>query len=207
MQECADILDDNLLHSTLNLGLKWRFIFQQDNDPKHTVKITTEWLYFHTSLPEPTLETDWTSVEKSENGAWEVQQRRMGETAQKLVHQTQKNMDCNGCQKSFKKVLNKGCEYLKLFTYRYNTVIILFFCQGDFVSLTGYCLWNCVVGNTFNPFWKNITWQIMEQATCHEYFPDALYIAIVYCSTHTCRTFRLSQWWLFLLLLLEKLLH
>lgn len=68
-------------------------------------------------------------------------------TAQKLVHQTQKNIDCNGCQKSFKKVLSKGCEYLKLFSYRYKTVIILFFCQGVFVSLTGYCLWNFVVGN------------------------------------------------------------
>ena len=39
-----DILDDNLLQSALDLGLGRRFIFQQDNDPKHTAKITKEWL-------------------------------------------------------------------------------------------------------------------------------------------------------------------
>lgn len=127
-------------------------------------------------------------------------------TAQKLVHQTQKNMDCNGCQKSFKKVLSKGCEYLKLFSYRYKTVIILFFLSRCF-CFTYRVLSLEFCGGKFNPFWKNITWQNMEQATCHEYFPDALYIAMVYCSTHTCRTFRLSQWSLFFLLLLEKLLH
>ena len=37
-----DILDENLLQSTLDLGQ--RFIFQQDNDPKHTAKISKEWL-------------------------------------------------------------------------------------------------------------------------------------------------------------------
>ncbi|KAI3361753.1 hypothetical protein L3Q82_002097 [Scortum barcoo] len=39
-----DILDENLLQSTLDLRLGRRFIFQQDNDPKHTAKITKEWL-------------------------------------------------------------------------------------------------------------------------------------------------------------------
>ncbi len=35
-----DILDENL-----DLRLGRRFIFQQDNDPKHTAKITKEWLW------------------------------------------------------------------------------------------------------------------------------------------------------------------
>ncbi|KAK3536212.1 hypothetical protein QTP86_000193 [Hemibagrus guttatus] len=35
-----DILDENLLQSALGLRLGRRFIFQQDNDPKHTAKIT-----------------------------------------------------------------------------------------------------------------------------------------------------------------------
>ncbi|KAI3377259.1 hypothetical protein L3Q82_009163, partial [Scortum barcoo] len=35
-----DILDEN----ALDLRLGRRFIFQQDNDPKHTAKITKEWL-------------------------------------------------------------------------------------------------------------------------------------------------------------------
>ncbi|KAG2466903.1 TCB1 transposase, partial [Polypterus senegalus] len=39
-----DILDENLLQSALNLRLGRRFNFQQDNDPKHTAKISKEWL-------------------------------------------------------------------------------------------------------------------------------------------------------------------
>ncbi|KAG2459909.1 TCB1 transposase, partial [Polypterus senegalus] len=39
-----DILDENLLQSTLDLRLGRRFIFQQDNNPKHTTKISKEWL-------------------------------------------------------------------------------------------------------------------------------------------------------------------
>ncbi|KAG2466803.1 TCB1 transposase, partial [Polypterus senegalus] len=39
-----DILDENLLQSALDLRLGCRFIFQQDNDPKHTAKISKEWL-------------------------------------------------------------------------------------------------------------------------------------------------------------------
>ncbi|KAK3535011.1 hypothetical protein QTP70_001968 [Hemibagrus guttatus] len=39
-----DILDENLLQSALDLRLGQRFILQQDNDPKHTAKITKEWL-------------------------------------------------------------------------------------------------------------------------------------------------------------------
>ncbi|KAG2463651.1 TCB1 transposase, partial [Polypterus senegalus] len=39
-----DILDENLLQSALDLRLGRWFIFQQDNDPKHTAKISKEWL-------------------------------------------------------------------------------------------------------------------------------------------------------------------
>ncbi|KAG2458309.1 TC1A transposase, partial [Polypterus senegalus] len=39
-----DILDENVLQSALDLRLGRRFIFQQDNDPKHTAKISKEWL-------------------------------------------------------------------------------------------------------------------------------------------------------------------
>ncbi|ROL51963.1 Transposable element Tcb2 transposase [Anabarilius grahami] len=42
--DLKDILDENLLQSTLDLGLVRGFIFQQDNDHKHTAKITKEWL-------------------------------------------------------------------------------------------------------------------------------------------------------------------
>ncbi len=39
-----NILNENLLHRALDLRLGRRFIFQQDNDPKHTAKITKKWL-------------------------------------------------------------------------------------------------------------------------------------------------------------------
>ncbi|KAG2468546.1 TC1A transposase, partial [Polypterus senegalus] len=39
-----DILDENLLQSALDLRQGRRFIFQQDNDPKHTAMISKEWL-------------------------------------------------------------------------------------------------------------------------------------------------------------------
>ncbi|KAG2456023.1 TCB1 transposase, partial [Polypterus senegalus] len=41
---CRDIPDENLLQSSLDLRLGRQFIFKQDNDPKHTAKISKEWL-------------------------------------------------------------------------------------------------------------------------------------------------------------------
>ena len=38
------ILHENLLESAMYLKVGRRFTFQQDNDPKHKVKATLEWL-------------------------------------------------------------------------------------------------------------------------------------------------------------------
>ena len=42
-----DILDENLFQSAVDLRLGRCFIFQQDNNPKHTAKISKEWLQNH----------------------------------------------------------------------------------------------------------------------------------------------------------------
>ncbi|GFW15417.1 transposable element Tcb2 transposase [Trichonephila clavipes] len=42
-----NILQDNLKESADKLGLGSNFIFQQDNDPKHTAFVAEEWLLYH----------------------------------------------------------------------------------------------------------------------------------------------------------------
>lgn len=39
-----DILDNNLLKSAKKLRMNHQWVFQQDNDPKHTAGIVTNWL-------------------------------------------------------------------------------------------------------------------------------------------------------------------
>ncbi|GFS63084.1 transposable element Tcb2 transposase [Trichonephila clavipes] len=42
-----DVLRQNLLDSAKKLSLENTFIFQQDNDPKHTTIVTKTWLLYH----------------------------------------------------------------------------------------------------------------------------------------------------------------
>ncbi len=60
-----DILDENLLQSAQDLRLGRRFSFQQDNDPKHTAKITKEWLHNNsvTVLEWPSQSPDLNPIE------------------------------------------------------------------------------------------------------------------------------------------------
>ncbi|KAG2464911.1 TCB2 transposase, partial [Polypterus senegalus] len=60
-----DILDKNLLQSAKDLRLGRRFTFQQDNDPKHTTKITKEWLHNNsvTVLEWPSQSPDLNPIE------------------------------------------------------------------------------------------------------------------------------------------------
>ncbi len=60
-----DFLDENLLQSAQDLRLGRRFTFQQDNDPKHTAKITKEWLHnnFVTVLEWPSQSPDLNPIE------------------------------------------------------------------------------------------------------------------------------------------------
>ncbi|KAL0159195.1 hypothetical protein M9458_042920, partial [Cirrhinus mrigala] len=61
-----DILDENLLQSAQDLRLGRRFTFQQDNDPKHTAKITKEWLHNNsvTVLEWPSRSPDLNPIEQ-----------------------------------------------------------------------------------------------------------------------------------------------
>ena len=38
-----DIVNDNIMPSATNMGIQGDFVFQQDNDPKHTAKVTKEY--------------------------------------------------------------------------------------------------------------------------------------------------------------------
>ncbi len=60
-----NILDENLLQSAQDFRLGRRFTFQQDNDPKHTAKITKEWLHNNsvTVLEWPSQSPDLNPIE------------------------------------------------------------------------------------------------------------------------------------------------
>ncbi|GFU62403.1 transposable element Tc1 transposase [Trichonephila clavipes] len=63
---CIDVLRHNLLDSPKKLSMENTFIFQQNNDPKHTAIVTKTWLLYHAlrRLETPPQSPDLNSIEK-----------------------------------------------------------------------------------------------------------------------------------------------
>ena len=115
-----------LFQSALYLRLGRRFTFQQDNDPKHTAKITNEWLRNNSLLTWP--KPNWASLERPENGCpptFTIQPDRTGEDLlgrmaedpqiqvwKSCCINPKKNHGCTSSKGCFYSILSKGSEYL-----------------------------------------------------------------------------------------------
>ena len=64
-EDYVKILQENVGPSVQKLGLQQNWIFQQDNDPKHTSKIVKEWLLYKTpkTLDHPPQSPDLNPIE------------------------------------------------------------------------------------------------------------------------------------------------
>lgn len=113
------------LHSAPRLG--WRFIFQQDNDPKCTAMLSKEWLQ---NISVNVLE--WTSqrpdlrlinhhLERSENGSPSnpmeferccKEEWAKDRCAKPVALYSKKTWWCHCCQRCISKQMNKDCEHM-----------------------------------------------------------------------------------------------
>ena len=152
-----DILDGNLLQITLDLSPGWRFIYQQDNYPKHTAKITKEWLRDNpvNVLKWPSQSPDLNTIEdlrrdlkmavhwRSSSNLMELERSCKEEWEKltkngcaKIVESFSKRLEANCCQRCFK-------YWAKALNTHVHIIMLLFFADLLQISkklVSCYCL-------------------------------------------------------------------
>lgn len=118
-EDYIKVLDDNLMSTVLRLGLGRRFIFQQDNDPKHTSKSVTSWLQHKkiTILPWPSMSPDLNPIEN----LWNDLKVRISRRAPKNLKELEqvaieewKNIPVNTCANLVKNYRKRLLEVIKM---------------------------------------------------------------------------------------------
>lgn len=104
-QKYCEILDSCLCNSARRLSLGRRWVFQQDNDAKHTSKLTTEWLKNHhiRVLEWPSQSPDLNPIEH----LWKVLKMKVGERRPSNLHDLE-----HACMEEWKNIAPDVCQNL-----------------------------------------------------------------------------------------------